>query len=283
MDEDKTVETAGERNISDDADVDRSFSTRMEEEQGTQMETNLEQSKYEGDMYSKNLQEIFRVYNDHEDSQTRGYEGDTSLLGFSRESINQLSLSGEKEESTHSIVSGDMQRSLVDVVEPCSGYDLYADKNENDVQRPTIGTNYTISYGSAEETLDLINSVQMHHGGDEKSVNPTVVSLMIKSLDDSCRITMNTWNIKLEDRISETVKESLDTSPLYVDQNQKDQNLENCLIEENARNGDEYLSEEIGDQDDSKINADSEEGRRRSILNFLKRNIELALMNFIKD
>ncbi|KAL3280731.1 hypothetical protein HHI36_003967 [Cryptolaemus montrouzieri] len=167
MDEDKTVETAGERNISDDADVDRSFSTRMEEEQGTQMETNLEQSKYEGDMYSKNLQEIFRVYNDHEDSQTRGYEGDTGLLGLSRESIDQLSLSGEEEESTHSIVSEEMQRSLVDVVEPCSGYDLYADKNENDVQRPTIGTNYTVSYGSAEETLDLINFVQMHHGGDE--------------------------------------------------------------------------------------------------------------------
>ncbi|KAL3280732.1 hypothetical protein HHI36_003968 [Cryptolaemus montrouzieri] len=98
-----------------------------------------------------------------------------------------------------------------------------------------------------------------------------------------CRITINTWNIELEDRKSETVKENLDSSPLYVDQNQKDLNLENCLIEENARNGGEYLSEEIGDQDDPKVNADSEEGRRRSILNFLKRNIELALMNFIKD
>ncbi|KAL3280729.1 hypothetical protein HHI36_003965 [Cryptolaemus montrouzieri] len=282
--EEESESSVGERDISDDEDEDRSFPTRMEDEQGTPVETNLEQSKYEGDMYSENLQEIFRVDNDHEDPQRTDDEGDNGLLGLSRESIDQLSLSGEEEESTHSIVSGEMQHSLVDVVEPSSGYDLYAsDEDENDVQRPTIGTNYTVSYGSAEETLDLINSVQKHHGGDDKSVNPTVVSLMIKSLDDSRRITMNTWNIKLEDRTSDTVKESLDTSPLYVDQNQKDQNLENCLIEENARNGDEYLSEEIGNQDDSKINADSEEGRRRSILNFLKRNIELALMNFIKD
>ncbi|KAL3280733.1 hypothetical protein HHI36_003969 [Cryptolaemus montrouzieri] len=126
MDENRSVDTAGERNISDDEDVDRSFPMRMEEEQDTQVETNLEQSKYEGDKCSKNLQELFRFDNDHEDPQRKGYEGDTGLLGFSRESIDQLSLSGEEEESTHSIVSGKMQHSLVDIVEPSSGYDLYA-------------------------------------------------------------------------------------------------------------------------------------------------------------